>query len=86
MDRACPVTRHTEYGPEKRSRRAVSQTRAGLSRYRDLEEMMADRGSSVDHSAIAGWVLRYAPVLNERIRSEMRIQTVRGGATVEVPV
>jgi transposase, IS6 family len=26
----------------------------------------------VDHSTIARWVLRYAPVLNERIRSKMR--------------
>jgi transposase-like protein len=34
--------------------------------------MMAERGLTVDHSTIARWVLRYAPVLNERIRSEMR--------------
>ena len=40
--------------------------------YRDLEEMMLERGLSLDHSTIARWVLRYAPVLNERIRSEMR--------------
>ena len=40
--------------------------------YRDLEEMMAERGLAIDHSTIARWVLRYAPVLNERIRSEMR--------------
>ena len=40
--------------------------------YRDLEEMMMERGLRVDHSTIARWVLRYAPVLNERIRSEMR--------------
>ncbi len=40
--------------------------------YRNLEEMMAERGLTVDHSTIARWVLRYAPVLNERIRSEMR--------------
>jgi len=40
--------------------------------YRDLEEMMAERGLTVDHSTIARWVLRYAPILNERIRSEMR--------------
>ena len=33
---------------------------------------MAERGLTVDHSTIARWVLRYAPVLNERIRSEMR--------------
>ena len=40
--------------------------------YRNLEEMMAERGLTLDHSTIARWVLRYAPVLNDRIRSEMR--------------
>lgn len=40
--------------------------------YRNLEEMMAERGLAVDHSTIARWVLTYAPVLNERIRCEMR--------------
>src|SRR5687767_15008664 len=40
--------------------------------YRNVEEMMAERGLSVDHSTVARWVLRYAPVLNQRIRSEMR--------------
>jgi hypothetical protein len=34
--------------------------------------MMAERGLTIDHSTIARWVLRYAPVLNARIRSEMR--------------
>ena len=40
--------------------------------YRNLEEMMTERGLALDHSTIARWVLRYAPVLNERIRFEMR--------------
>ena len=40
--------------------------------YRNLEEMMAERGLAVDHSTIARWVLRYAPVLNERVRRELR--------------
>ena len=40
--------------------------------YRDLEEMMAERNLSVDHSTIARWVLRYAPELNKRIRRELR--------------
>ena len=40
--------------------------------YRDFEEMMMEHGLTVDHSTIARWVLRYAPVLNERIRPEMR--------------
>ena len=33
--------------------------------YRDLEEMMAERGLSLDHSTIARWALRYAPILRE---------------------
>lgn len=40
--------------------------------YRNLEEMMAERGLAVDHSTIARWVLKYAPILNDRIRSAMR--------------
>jgi len=32
--------------------------------YRDLEEMMAER-LSLDHSTIARWVLRYAPILKK---------------------
>jgi transposase, IS6 family len=40
--------------------------------YRNLEEMMAERGLSVDHSTIARRVLHYSPILNERIRRQMR--------------
>jgi IS6 family transposase len=40
--------------------------------YRDLEEIMAERGLSVDHATIWRWVQRYAPVLNQRIRRELR--------------
>ena len=40
--------------------------------YRDLEEIMAERGLSVDHVTIWCWVQRYAPVLNQRIRRELR--------------
>ena len=40
--------------------------------YRDLEEMMAERGLSVDHVTVWRWVQRYAPVLNQRIRRELR--------------
>lgn len=40
--------------------------------YRDLEEMMAERGVSVDHSTVWRWVQRYAPILNQRLRRELR--------------
>jgi IS6 family transposase len=34
--------------------------------YRDLEEMMMERGIAVDHSTIYRWVQRYAPEIEER--------------------
>jgi IS6 family transposase len=40
--------------------------------YRDLEEIMAERGLSVDHVTIWRRVQRYAPILNQRIRRELR--------------
>jgi hypothetical protein len=39
---------------------------------RNLEEMMAERGLTVDHSTPARWVLHCAPILEERIRREIR--------------
>ena len=36
--------------------------------YRDLEEMMAERGVEVDHSTLNRWVLKFAPELDKRIR------------------
>lgn len=39
--------------------------------YRDLEEMMAERGIEVDHSTINRWVLDYAPQLDKRIRPHL---------------
>jgi IS6 family transposase len=40
--------------------------------YRDLEEIMVERGLAVDHVTIWRWVQCYAPVLNQRIRRELR--------------
>ena len=40
--------------------------------YRDLEVIMTERGLSVDHVTIWRWVQRYAPVLNHRLRREIR--------------
>ena len=34
--------------------------------YRDLEEMMRERGLSVDHSTISRWVQCYAPQIDTR--------------------
>jgi transposase-like protein len=40
--------------------------------YRDLEEIMAERNLTVDHVTIWRWVQRYAPILNQRVRRELR--------------
>ena len=39
--------------------------------YRDLEEMMAERGLRVDHTTIYRWVQRYAPELDKRCRPHL---------------
>jgi transposase-like protein len=40
--------------------------------YRDLEEIMAERGLTVDHGTIWRWIQKYAPLLNQRLRRELR--------------
>src|SRR6266700_1862859 len=43
--------------------------------YRDLEEMMRERGLSVDHTTIFRWVQRYAPSLEKRCRPHLKPTT-----------
>ncbi len=38
--------------------------------YRNLEEMMSERGVSVDHSTLNRWVVHYAPLLEEEFRKK----------------
>lgn len=40
--------------------------------YRNLEEMMIERGLEVDHSTINRWVLNYAPELDRRCRPHLK--------------
>ena len=40
--------------------------------YRDLEQMMGERGVSVDHSTIYRWVQKYAPEIEKRLRWQWR--------------
>src|SRR5450631_2782269 len=40
--------------------------------YRDLEEIMQERGLSVDHSTIFRWVQRYAPEVDKRCRPHLK--------------
>jgi transposase-like protein len=40
--------------------------------YRNLEEMMLERGLMVDHTTVYRWVQAYAPELDKRCRSHLR--------------
>ncbi len=41
--------------------------------YRDLEEMMAERGLKVDHTTIYRWVQKYAPELEKRCKPHLKM-------------
>ena len=41
--------------------------------YRDLTEMMRERGLSVDHSTLLRWVQTYAPEINKRMRPHLKM-------------
>lgn len=43
--------------------------------YRDLEEMMGERGVQVDHTSIYRWVQHYAPELEKRCRPHLKLTT-----------
>jgi putative transposase len=40
--------------------------------YRQLEEMMGERGVAVDHSTLNRWVIKYAPEVEKRFRRRQR--------------
>src|SRR5216684_655559 len=40
--------------------------------YRDVEELLMERGLPADHTTIWRWVQRYAPELNKRCRRELK--------------
>ena len=40
--------------------------------YRQLEEMMQERGVAVDHSTLNRWVIKYAPQIEKHFRLRRR--------------
>ena len=48
--------------------------RYGVS-YRDLEEMLEERGVKVDHTTICRWVRTYAPEIEKRLRRHCRLRS-----------
>ena len=45
--------------------------RYGVS-YRDLEEIMEERGVEVDHATLNRWVIRYSPAIAVKAKSQKR--------------
>ena len=45
--------------------------RYGVS-YRDLEEIMEERGIDVDHATLNRWVIRYSPAIAVKAKSQKR--------------
>jgi transposase, IS6 family len=41
--------------------------------HRDVEEMMRERGLTVDHVTVFRWVQRYAPEINRRMRPHLKM-------------
>jgi transposase, IS6 family len=42
---------------------------------RDLEELMAERGLTVDHTTIWRWIQRYGPELHRRLRGHVKLKS-----------
>ena len=49
--------------------------------YRQLEEMMSERGVEVDHSTLNRWVVKYVPLLEARFRAQFRWRPHEGTST-----
>jgi putative transposase len=41
--------------------------------YRQLEEMMGERGVEVDHSTLNRWILKYVPLLERGVRGSQAV-------------
>ena len=80
LESAVPGNWHGGFGGGPGEKGCVSQYLAcGLSyyvlSYRDLEEMMDERGLRVDHTTIYRWVQCYAPELERRCRPHLKATT-----------
>ena len=46
--------------------------------FRDVEELLSERGLAADHTTIWRWVQRYGPELEERLRRHLKPSTSPG--------
>jgi hypothetical protein len=51
--------------------------------YRDLDEIMAERGVSVDHATLNRWVVRYSPLIADEAKK--RKPLLQHAATLSPP-
>jgi len=57
--------------------------------YRNIEELMEERGASVDHSTVQKWVIHYSPQLDQSFRLGSAVFVMNnklGRATESAPV
>jgi IS6 family transposase len=72
MNRNSSPFKWRHYAPDVILLRVRWYCRYQLS-YRDVKEMMRERGLDVDHSTVFRWVQRYAPEINNRIRPHLKM-------------
>ena len=54
--------------------------------YRDIEELMLERGIAVDHATINRWIIKYAPQLEPEFRNKHKKQVGSSWRMVETYV
>ena len=50
--------------------------------YRDVEELLAERGLDVSYETVRRWVLKFGPLIARRLRSGARARATDGTLTV----
>jgi IS6 family transposase len=67
----CSLFKWRQFAPEVILMAVGWYLRFSLS-YRDVEELLTDRGLSVDHVTVWRWVQRYAPESDRRLRKRLK--------------
>src|ERR1700745_4528287 len=70
MPSVCGLFKWRQFEPEVILLAVGWYLRFSLS-YRDVEELLAERGLLVDHVTVWRWVQRYTPEMEQRLRSRL---------------
>jgi len=73
MSTTSPIVSVRRSCPDAHSCRLSAGTFFNALSYRDVEELLAERGVGVDHSTIARWVRKYAPLMEKNFRRTKRM-------------